>query len=296
MTKKHKSVSKALCLATPMLLTLGLSSGAQAAAYAVSSNVVTGFSATLTGTAIPFSFSTSSAALDDTGTGNADILDAPASCIGCNFNNDFTSHGNGGQTYAYGDSQITNTNLAGGAAGASAIGEASTSAGVGIGVGINSIQALLVTNAPGSIGFGFNAKPFMMAQTAGGNEVATSSLNMTITLTDALNNTVFSWAPNGAAGGIIGGIETADAFDLNRGIGQALNPGTAIFDPGTGAFSAATNALATGLYQLNVTMKDSGFVSVSAINVIPLPATVWLLIGGFLGIMGVSRRGAKFSK
>ena len=80
----------------------------------------------------------------------------------------------------------------------------------------------------------------------------TSAANMffNISLTDSFGE-VFSWSPDGAIGNIVGGTETADAFDLNYGIS-----GNTTYDPTLGLFSATTNSLSAGYYTLNIKMEN----------------------------------------
>lgn len=72
------------------------------------------------------------------------------------------------------------------------------------------------------LSFAFSADPYIYAVLTGGelnnpDSFARGTLTFSITLADALGDTVFSWAPNGrvTASGALGGTETADGENLN---------------------------------------------------------------------------------
>jgi len=266
-----------LCVAT------ALSANAQAASYAVSTNTISNFGMTFSpsSTFSGFTFSSDTAAQGNVGTGNAATMDAAASCIGCNYNNSFFSHGMGSD-YAYGDAQITNSNVLLGAGSASAIGESSVSNGLGSGSGINTMVGFFSIAGPTLVSFGFDATPYMLSQITAGGLVSTANINMTVTISDLSTGlSVFSWAPNGS----VGAGETADPFNLNWGVGQVNVGSPAVFNPGTGHFASGANLTASGLYSLNITMKDSVFVSA-----VPVPAAAWLFGSGLIALAGIARR------
>ncbi|WP_148290756.1 VPLPA-CTERM sorting domain-containing protein [Sulfuricella denitrificans] len=265
-----------LCVAT------ALSANVHASSYAVATNSITNFGMTFSPSTsfTGFTFSSDTAAQGNTGTGNAATMDAAASCIGCSYNNSFMAHGMVSD-YSYGDAQITNNNVLLGTGSASVIGESSVSNGVGSGSGINTMVGYFSVTAPTTVNFGFDATPYLQSQITAGGLASVANINMTVTISNMLTNqTVFSWAPNGS----LDAGETADAFNLNWGLGL-VNTGNAVFNPGSGHFASSANLAAIGPYSLNITMNNSAFVSA-----VPVPAAAWLLGSGLIGLVGIARR------
>ncbi|WP_161626927.1 PEP-CTERM sorting domain-containing protein [Sulfuricella denitrificans] len=164
--------------------------------------------------------------------------------------------------------------------------------GNGAGFGTNTWVGTFFVTAPTSVEFGFTADSNMLTDLTPGGLAAAANLNMTISINDLFTNTsVFSWAPNGMAGGIVGGIETMDAFDLNHGISQFGTLGTTTFQPGSGQFSAYSALLGQGFYLMNISMSNSAFVSSGGlpISAVPEPTALWLLGIGSLAFF-ISRR------
>jgi len=113
-------------------------------------------------------------------------------------------------------------------------------------------------------------------------------------LTTGMN--VFSWTPDGAGGGITGGTELLDPFDLNDTISNTDILGGNFFRPGgifnvkgstaTGSFAALTPVLAVGdSYQLTARMGTR--VDVASV---PEPGTLGLLGLALVGIGYFGRR------
>jgi len=264
-----------LCVAT------ALSANAHASSYAVSTNTISNFGMTFTPSTsfTGFTFTSDAATQNNTGTGNAASLNAGASCIYCSYNDSFAAHGMGSD-YSYGDVQITNDQVLLGAGNASAIGESSISNGIGSGSSINTMIGSFSVSGPTTVSFGFDATPYMLSQITAGGLASAANMSMTVTISDLITNqTVFSWAPNGNLD--VG--ETADQFNLNGGVGR-VNTGSSFFNPGLGHFASGAN-LASGVYNLNITMKNSVFVSA-----VPVPTAAWLLGSGLIGLAGIARR------
>lgn len=286
-----KTVASSIALCAALMA----SGTVSASAYVVSTNTITDFSLSFTGstTFYGFAFSSTTAALNGIGAGSGGTLDAAATCISCGYNNSFATHGMLPTDYAYGDAQIVSTNVLGGVGSASSIGESQVSNGIGSASGVNTmIASFYVPIGTTSVAaFSFNADPYMQAMLSAGGQTASATTNFTITISNGLTN-VFSWAPDGIIGsGIFGGSENYDPFNLNHGIGRVISEGlgSVIYDQTKGTFTATTNSLSSGSYTLNITAKDSSFVSAAAV---PVPAAVWLLGSGLIGLVGVARRKA----
>jgi len=162
----------------------------------------------------------------------------------------------------------------------------------GAGFGTNTWIGTFSVTEPTSVALSFTADSNMLTSLTPGGLAAAANLNMTISINDLIANTsVFSWAPDGAAGGIVGGIETMDAFDLNHGISQFGTLGTTTFQPGSGQFAADSALLGQGFYLMNISMSNSAFVSSGGLpnGAVPEPPPLWLFGIGSLAFF-ISRR------
>ena len=267
-----------------MGLTFGVASGSvMAASTALSVNEISRFLIRgLDPASVSFTFSNDTAATEDGGTGGVDAMDAPAACIGdcVGWDNEFYSHPSKTE-FSYGDAQIIDDDVINGTGAASSIGEVVVNDGIAHAAGSNVMTSTLRLDDSAQLLFLFVADAHM--QTSISNiKLGSSAANMffNISLTDIRNNKVFSWSPDGAKGGIFGGIENSDSFDLNYGI-----TGNTIYDPKAGVFEAATNKLDAGYYTLNIKMENQ-------VNgtYVPIPAAAWLFGSGLLGLVGIARR------
>ena len=268
-----------------------------AASYAVSINQITNFDMWVTGgtlSPLTFSFSNDSAALNEVGASNVHVMDAPAACVGsaCTaWQNDFVPHSSVTTNFSYGDAQILSLPTLGGTEGtkgaASAIGETYAGNGIGYGSGGNTLTAFFSVNADSAgtqLHFEFDAKLLMETIMGSGDPGVAANSFMQITLSSS-SGYLFQWAPNGAADGIVGGTEHSDPFSLNRGISGTDSISATTLSPGFLGFHAVTEGLAMGNYTLNISMTQTANVSA-----VPVPAAVWLLGSGLLGLVAVARR------
>lgn len=262
----------------------GLSSGA----YALSTNSISNFGIGFSNlsTFFTFSFNGNTAAINGISQSNGGVLDAAASCVNCAHTNSFTPHSASASSYAYGDSQILSDNVTAGLGAAKAIGEvylSGSTAETAYAHGVNTMSGSIFVPTSTVMSFNFFAAPNLEATLSSGGLWAAANMAMTVTLTQG-SSTIFSWAPNGAIGGVYGGTDTLDPFSLNTSLARLTN-GTSSIIPGTGQFQAATNVLGAGLYSLNITMTNT-----AQAQTVPVPAAVWLLGSGLIGLIGVARR------
>jgi hypothetical protein len=126
--------------------------------------------------------------------------------------------------------------------------------------------------------FQFDADPFILAAVGAGanaGSFAHGTLGFSITLTNATTGaTVFSWTPDGSLGsGIVGGVETADAENLNLTLaafaGQTLTH--------SGPYAAGT----FGHY--SAAMSETTDVSLVQ-TAVPEPSTWAMMLLGFAGL------------
>jgi hypothetical protein len=231
-----------------------------------------------------FTFSNDTAATESGGTGGVDTMNAPAACVGdcVGWEDEFQSHAPYSVEFSYGDAQIINDNVLKGTGEASSIGEVVVTDGIAHAAGSNVMTSTLKLGDSSKLAFSFVADPLMQTSISD-IELGSSAANMffNISITDDSNNKVFSWSPDGTKGGIVGGIESSDPFDLNYGI-----TGNTVYDPTARLFSAETDALSAGLYTLNIKMENQA----NGAAVVPLPAAIWLFGSGLLGLVAMARR------
>lgn len=260
-------------------------SGVWASAYAVSYDTISGFTLAFGGGAgnlSPFTFSVDAALTNygvDAGLG---IMDAPAACVNCAYNNSFVAHGSATE-YAYGDARIANSNVQGGVGAARSIGEVSAFNSAGLAFGSNTMTAsFVVSGTPGTASFSFLSSPYMNTTLLPGGMSANANQLMSISINHG-STKVFEWKPDGILGDAFGGTETFDPFTLNSGL-----TGNTLFKPGSGSFAAVTNSLSTGTYTLKITMAN--YVSATSATVVPIPAAAWLLGSALVPLWAIGRR------
>lgn len=254
------------------VLVAGLTVGTHvqaAAVSAVSINEITNFSMSFVnggGSFYGFTFSNSAAANELGGTGGVDLLDAPASCLNCTFNNEFSAH-TSSAGFVYGDARIYNSDVMSGPGSASAIAEADISSGLAYASGSNVMNSFsgiqIIDDGLGpqtSLSFSFDANPFMSVDAGSGNY---ASMAMYVELKDYLGATVWSWAPDALNHTLLNG-----SYNL-----------------GNSSYADSTGPLAAGTYSLSIGMSQT-----IGLTAVPVPAAVWLFGSGLLGLIGVARR------
>lgn len=296
---------------------LGISiacSTARADSYArayneVSNLVITVSPGVVVGSTVDTSFSTACLPNGNcVSQGGAGFTDSPAAQIGWGsyVNNSYANNQGAATSYSVADSSIDSQQLTGAPstrarsfAEGQLLGNGTANAVAG-----NSSATLLRTTltagAGDSLSFRFDANPYIqswLSANAKPGSQAQSSIGLNFNLIDNQGNVVFNWAPDGVAGGIIGGTETADAFTLNTGLTAVNgNAGPLVFSPtscvsgsSAGCFAATTNGLAAGLYTLNLSMHQNVSLQ-SVVAAVPEPSTYVMLFAG-MGLLGaVARR------
>lgn len=280
-----KKITVQMCGVALLAVVFGLPGSVWASSYAVSYNAISGFTLAFGGGAgnlSPFTLSVDASVTDYGLAGGLSMMDAPAACVNCSYNNSFTSHGSATE-YAYGDAQIVSGQVLSGIGAANSIGEISAFNSTGLSGGSNTMLASFsVTGSPGSVSFGFLSSPYMNATLTSGGVSANANQLMSISIYQGLSK-IFEWKPDGISGNAFGGNDSSDPFTLNSGLSM-----NGLFNPGSGSFAASTNSLATGTYTLKITMAN--YVDATAV---PLPAAAWLFGSGLLWLVGLTRFGKK---
>jgi len=137
----------------------------------------------------------------------------------------------------------------------------------------------------------FDADLYLIASLTADMQIgsnAQASSSWSIDVTDATTgNPIFTWNPNGGAGGIVGGTENADPCNLSQTVSSQL-PGITITRACDASYSATSPTLVAGnFYQLNIR-----HTSEADATAVPEPSLIALLGIGLLG-MGF---GVRFSK
>jgi hypothetical protein len=154
-----------------------------------------------------------------------------------------------------------------------------------------------IVTGTGTVEINFDALAYLEAfVTPGGlgeNAQATYSTSFRLTQNvGGVQNTIFTWAPDGLPGGIVGGVEVLDPFTLNANV-ASIDPaggvsavGAAVGVKNAGAFQALTPVLLAGQrYTLSASM-DTDVIAVA----IPEPATLGLFSLALLGMGAALRR------
>lgn len=296
---KSLGTKKLLGVAVSAVLGLGVAGNAQAAAsYAVAWDNIFNWSITdstgaLLATTSEFYDSEAHAELNGALVSNGNNGIAPSqssfAILGQAWpDNNFNRIGPNPPNYGRGDGDIPAGNQSQkiGEAYVQSMGSVETAGGGSV----NTLDSTFTVGPNGTmLTFDFWAEKYLEAWTTGnkvGVDFAEADNNFNITISDATGATVFDWSPNGGAGGITGGVENVDSFDLSKDLyANPLNPGPLVYAQGPANFNASTFLLAAGKYSLGVSNEVHAHVSV------PEPATLLLFGAGLAGLGFTTRRG-----
>lgn len=245
---------------------MGVSTSLHASTYAVSTASVDNF--TVTGGAVSgWTFSQNIAINGTTVLVNGDSLNAPASCIGCSYDDSFVAHGTG-TSYTYSDSIISSTalnSLGGGSA--SSISEIYSGNGIsGSAMASNSMSGMLNVAATGTVSFNYDVS-YYLDVLATNSDTGFASFSFDLGLYEFGSNV-----------NLLDNNEFASFFlGINQSNGLADEASSGAIDIG----------LVAGLYSLDINMTQNVASTVSAV---PVPAAVWLFGSGLIGLAGIARR------
>lgn len=260
--------------------------------------------------------------------GGPGVLDALQATVGnvTKGQNAFSPQGPGPQgnpiqSYSRADAQIVSTQFpSGSSTHAVNVAEAhiafASPAGTGAtALGRNgSTTAITFSTGAGVVNFDFFAEPYMQTSISsvgsGPASSATAGLVVVFSITNSTGAIVFNWSPDGVAGGILGGTESADPWSLNVNLPIALPTTSGLYDPFLcgapsdatapracrGHYAASTASLASGNYTLTVQMVESVDLFKAPLVRIPVPDTLALLGLGLAGLGFVNRRSATAPK
>jgi hypothetical protein len=115
---------------------------------------------------------------------------------------------------------------------------------------------------------------------------ADAQISWTATITRVSDNsTVFSWSPDGQVGGITGGTEISDAYDLTDTV-NAFGLNQDIAETNSGHFAAEVTLLNGVAYRLSIQQTQIA----NAVSVVPEPGTLALVASSLLGLGFAARR------
>ena len=265
---KLTTVRKAIPVALIMAGALGLSSNANASAYAIAYNNIFDLNVT---SFLPVPIqnfqqfaakSIASANLDGSGTSGSDNNGGPADVTPrfgdlsvfdpgpAPANNAMTQQGQSGN-YAYADAQVGQTALLNVGGVIIPTGQLTQAWGIAEAYvdqdgdadsdSRNSSETGFFTTifSPGNsvFAFDFNASPYMFVELANALGVSSNAfINVTISISSVLDGVIFEWKPDGTASGPLGGTEVFDPFSLNGSLQVTSNAVDGPYDPsGSGA-------------------------------------------------------------
>jgi len=311
MTKLAKGLGRLAAGAAAGATVLAFAHGANAGAIAFSSLEVNNFQI-FSGGGVQYSagdfdvlevsnFTKAEALLDGSGLVSTHPSDVSMRCIGTCAGiaqNDFGQQGGPLGQFSRADAVMTGAGVSGvngaNAVTARSVAEVQLSANgegnAGSNVGSGSRFSFSLANDD-VLDFRFDSQPYLRAMLEDQDVMSFAAVAWSVSVMDAANNVVFSWSPNGVAGGVVGGTEFLDPFSVNTSV-SVLAPGDVAYDPGTGTFRAVTDVLSAGqTYTVSINEESSASAElvVDAQQVVE-PASVGVLGFALLGMAAMARR------